>query len=92
MFQRADNNIVVVAWLRSSDDAEIKDNSGMLKGTRKETFSVGPMCANAKLLGTYDVEGHVQHTHFRVQGTSLANIDLREGQVFVAELACPSAK
>ncbi len=88
VFETADREVILVAWLRSSRSSEIADPTGTLQDRRSETISVGLPCARARVAGYFDPEGRRVRTPATVVDKSIEGIQLRGGQVFTAELAC----
>ena len=88
VFQRADGQLIVVAWLRSSTPGEVSDNSGVAVDRRSETISIDLPCAHPAFIGSFDPEGRPVNSTSRVSGQSLQRISLAGGRVFIAELQC----
>ncbi|HJT87641.1 MAG TPA: cellulase family glycosylhydrolase, partial [Bryobacteraceae bacterium] len=83
LFQRADGELIAVAWLRSSLPGEVSQYSGMLQDRRSEEISIELPCAHPALEGAFDPEGRRVSSGARVAGDILEGIELRGGQVFV---------
>ena len=91
VFRTKDARIVVVAWLRSSTAAEVRNNTGALTDTRSELVTAGLPCGRARLLRYYDLQGRrPQRREARLHDRSLNDIRLRGDEMFIAELACGS--
>src|SRR5207248_2556504 len=89
VFRTNDGRIVVIAWLGSSTAAEVDQKTGELADTRSEVITAALPCGHARLLRYYDSQGRQsQRAQARLRGRSLGAIQLRGGDVFIAELAC----
>ena len=88
VFVRSDDEVLVTAWLRSSQRDEVAQQTGMLRDQRREIVSIGLPCANPKLLGYYDPQGHRKRNNARLRSGSLDRVRLEGDRVFVAELSC----
>jgi hypothetical protein len=82
--------VVVVAWLRSSLPSEVPDESGTLADRREEALSVDLPCSRPTVIGYFDPEGRPVRGRARIVNHSLDGISLRDGRVFIAEVACPA--
>lgn len=88
VFQTNESKVVVIGWLRSSHEDEIKSRTGMLRDRRAERVSTALPCSESRLIGYYSPEGHREKSAARLRGSSLENIKLQGGQVFIAAIAC----
>jgi hypothetical protein len=88
VFVRSDDEVLVAAWLRSSQREEVSQQTGMLRDQRREIVSIGLPCARPKLLGYYDPQGHRKRNSARLHSGSLDRVRLKGDRVFIAELSC----
>lgn len=80
--------LVIVGWLRSSQESEVAAKTGTVHDLRAETVSVRLPCAPAKLDGVYDVEGRRVASPARISGRTVSGIPLRGDDVLIAQLTC----
>jgi hypothetical protein len=88
VFQTEDGEILVVGWLRSSQETEITKTTGMLTDRRAESVSVSLPCTDPKMDGYYDAVGHPQKGSAHLRGSSLDDFRLRGDGVLVAKVSC----
>lgn len=90
VFRNESATIVVTAWLRSSLSSEVPSRTGRLRDRRSESLSVELPCASPALEGSFDPQGNRTESPARIADRRLDGINLRGGQVFVAEVGCRS--
>jgi hypothetical protein len=87
--ERKDGTLVVVAWLRSSEDHEVHDRGGMATDRRRETLAITLPCTETRGLRAYTPTGAPLTSNVRVQGRNrLSNVPARGDTVFVATMLC----
>jgi hypothetical protein len=88
VFQTPDGEIIVVGWLRSSEENEVSQKTGMLVDHRRENVSVKLPCSSAKLLGFYNAIGKPVNSPARIRPGELDNLQLRGDRVVIAKFSC----
>jgi hypothetical protein len=80
--------LVIISWLRSSQYAEVREHTGMLRDTRRETVAVRLPCRRASKLRVYSVLGNTRRSRTSLLREELQGVDLNGESVFIASLRC----
>jgi hypothetical protein len=83
--------LIVVAWLRSSQEKEVAKRTGTLHDARSETISVALPCSAVRDLATFSAEGFPFFSSAKISGGLLSNVSLHGGQMFIATATCSFA-
>ena len=87
--QKKNGELVVAAWLRSSEDPEVEDRSGVARDRRRETLRIALPCTETRGLRFYSPTGRPVSTSARVQlRNQLTSVPVDGRSVFVARLQC----
>lgn len=85
-FADRQGHLLLAAWLRSPRRQQLGDQSGHATDTRQTTLSL-TLPASYKSLKAYSLSGAVVPSSARLTGQQLTNLNLRGGELFLAELS-----
>jgi hypothetical protein len=80
--------LVIISWLRSSQYGEVREHTGMLRDTSRETVAVRLPCRRASKLRVYSVLGNTRRSRTSLLREELQGVDLNGESVFIASLRC----
>ena len=86
VFVRADREVIVAAWLRSSDYTEVAQHTGQEADRRSELLTIPLPCKPATTT-TYSATGQ-QLSRATPATSTLANIEVTGEQTYIAEITC----
>jgi hypothetical protein len=90
LFVRDDGEIVLAAWLRSSEYQEVPRHTGTERDRRRERVSVTLPCS-ASGIATYNALGKRISATKKRPAAILAGLDLRGDRVTIVTGRCPAA-